>query len=322
MMLPYSMKRGAPFDVLVVGAGLSGLHAAAGAAERGAQVLLVDDRENMGGWLAVQTQALPVGEVPEPLMPACYLARSLAHRAMEAGVQLALNTTVWHLEAGMRAVLATGRTSQSLVTPQVILATGALEQPMPFPGWTLPGVMLASAAQTLIVRDRIRPGNRALIVGASDQGLLAALDLKMAGVDVVAVVDAAGDSVASKEILSTAQEARIDVRNGWTIRNATGHRRIESVEISLGAEGSPLPLEVDLVCLADGLAPATELAQIAGVKMRWDVERNTWFPEVTRSFETSVPALYCVGAARGTLNFAEAITEGLTAGHEAASRKR
>ena len=167
---------------------------------------------------------------------------------------------------------------------RVVVATGALERPIAFPGNDLPGVMLAGAAATYVARYGVAPGARAVVFTACDAGLDAARMLGDAGVEVAAVADA---------------------RDGALVTGADGAGRLESVTI--GGES----VACDLLAVCGGWNPTTQL--LAQGTLRWDPAIAAYRPDVVGDRQA------VAGAANGTLDLAGCLGEGAAAGREAAT---
>lgn len=160
-------------DLAVVGAGQAGLAAAAAAAEYGLRVAVFDEGPAAGGRLP-------------------RLAGDLVATAADRGVQVLGSATVWAADVGAEFRLSLSPAALDAVPPQaaaraVVVATGAVEQPVPVPGWTLPGVISVGAAQVLLGVHRLRPGRRVVISGIDLLSLGVAAELAAAGVEVVGI---------------------------------------------------------------------------------------------------------------------------------------
>lgn len=179
-------------DLLVVGAGPAGLSGAIAAAQEGGRVLVVDEQPVPGGRLPLQ-----VHEEKGGWWKGKEIAQGLRARAEAAGVTFRLGTSVWGLypvqDAGMQVGwhvgIQTGAAPAQLIAARsVLLATGATQNPVALPGWTLPGVVTAGAVQALVNQHGIKPGSQAVVVGSDPLTLLAARTLTWAGVQVVGIV--------------------------------------------------------------------------------------------------------------------------------------
>jgi len=177
-------------DVLVVGAGPAGLAAASAAARAGLDVLVADERAGPGGQYFKQPGA--GFAIDEARLDAQYReGRALARAALAAGARLLSGATVWGAFAPREVALAhEGRTL--LVRPaRLILAPGAYERAVPFPGWTLPGVFTTGAVQTFLRASQVAPGRRYVVAGNGPLNLQVARELLAAGAAVAAVAELA-----------------------------------------------------------------------------------------------------------------------------------
>jgi len=225
-------------DLLVVGGGLAGLHAAVAAAELGADVVLVDDGPEPGG------RALAEGRHEE--------ARTLAERARAAGVEILVSASALGFFDGLVAVWQ-GATLHQVRAARHVFATGALEQPLVFAGNDLPGVMLSGGARRLLSLYAVAPGTRAVVATTSDRGLDAAVALQEAGVRVVAVAD---------------------LREGRTVLAAEGRKHVRAAVLGALDGSGEQRFECDLLVVSGGSAPATSLLAQAGARTAYDEERG------------------------------------------------
>ena len=169
------------YDVVVIGAGPAGLGAAATAAEAGLSTLLLDENMGPGGQVFRAIASTPVTE-RDRLGADYWAGAELVQAARESGAEIIQRATVWSLDRNLEIGVSVGGVSAFVKAQRVILATGALERPFPIPGWTLPGVMTAGAAQTMLKSSALVPEGRTVIAG---QGpllwLLAAQILRLGG---------------------------------------------------------------------------------------------------------------------------------------------
>jgi len=191
-------NRFAHCDVLVVGSGPAGLAAALAAADSGARVVLCDEQGELGGSLLGEVQARIDG-----VEAADWLARSVAVLIRHPRVRLLSRTTAFgyfpHNAIGLNERLSdhladapVGQLRERLWqfrAREVVLATGAIERPLVFPGNDRPGIMLAGAARTYLRRYGVRAGSRAVVVTSNDSAYQAALELREAGIEIAAIAD-------------------------------------------------------------------------------------------------------------------------------------
>ncbi|QGP93786.1 Ferredoxin--NADP reductase [Neomoorella glycerini] len=311
-------------DIVVIGGGPAGLVAAATAADLGARVLLVDENHALGGQLTKQIHKFFGSREHWAGMRGYKIAARLVAAVEAAGVQVMTGAVAYGIFPGKVVGIATPAGSVSVAAKAIILATGASEKALAFPGWTLPGVMTAGAAQTLANIHRILPGKRILMVGAGNVGLIVSYQLLQGGAEVVAVVEAqpriGGYAVHAAKI----QSLGVPVLTGHTILKAVGKECVEGAVIAALSAGRPVPeserlLEVDTICLAVGLTPAYELAAMAGCRLHYRREAGGWMPEHDATLATGVPGVFVAGDAAGVEEASTAMEEGKLAAVAAAA---
>ena len=281
-------------DVLVVGTGCRGLAAAVEAAKRGEDVLVAEQDTEFGGSLlhdALWVDGQPAEE---------WLAATVAElRAMD-NVRLVANTTVAacydHQVLTMHDRSAAFRGKDSVETfwkvraGRVVLATGAIEQPLLFGNNDKPGVMLAGAVAQYALRYAVHCGRRVTGVLNNDRAWRSLLALHDAGVPVCAIVDTRGE--VGQALLDAAEQRRIPVYPGakpLTARGAIGVRALRFV----AHKGSLEQVDCDLIAMSGGWNPTTQLYSQAGGKLRYDETLRCFVPQRgMRRVET-------VGAASG-----------------------
>lgn len=301
------------FDLVIVGAGPAGLAAAVRAGELGLSVLIADENVTAGGQYYRQP--------PEPFSwagsgdPQQERGRRLIESARQTAT-LRLATSVWGIGQECLWLDQDGRTEQ-VVAPCTLLATGAYDRPTPFPGWTLPGVITAGAAQTLVKGQGLRPGSRAVVAGSGPFLLTVAAHLVKAGVSVAELVEATTIRESLKVMprsaaypgrylelvgyLAQLAAARVRLRRGYVVAAAEGGQRLQRVRLEPGQSGSgrDRTVEADLLCVGYGFAASTELARLAGCHLRWDPGLAQPVPSYNDWQETSVAGLFLAGEACG-----------------------
>ena len=181
-----------PVDLLIVGAGPAGLAAGAEAALLGAKVLILDEAPQPGGRLPAQKHKKPGG-----YSDGAAKAEELISRAGSAGAAVQAGVTAWGLSrdggqgwfVGACPVDNTGESYPAGIEARsVILALGAVQRPLVMPGWTMPGVITAGAAQTMVNLQGVLPGKRVLCVGIDPLSMAAAEAMAGAGAEVLGPV--------------------------------------------------------------------------------------------------------------------------------------
>src|SRR5574341_190620 len=271
-------------EVAVVGAGPGGLCAALMAAEAGAQVTLIDSNQSPGGQYFKQAAAEFRVRHPSRHQRE---GQALRQEAMGAGVRFLPETVVWGAFEGNVLALHGSQAPAVLQAQAIILATGAYDRPVAFPGWTLPGVMTAGATQALLNHQRILPGKRILLAGTGPLQVVLAAELARSGAEVVAVLEGArlfpeslrqsgalrGQWRRMAEGLSsrlTLSRRGVPFRLGWGIVAAHGRDQVESASIARldrdwrPVAGSEERLPCDTLCLGYGFIPFNPLSRLLG----------------------------------------------------------
>jgi sarcosine oxidase, subunit alpha len=325
-------QRYAHCEVLVVGAGPAGLAAALGAAETGARVILCDEQAEMGGSLLAETTATIDGAPARE-----WLGATLGALARHPRVMLLPRTTAFgcypHNMVGLAQRLtdhiadadpARARECLWQVRPrELVLATGALERPLVFPGNDRPGIMLAGAACTYLQRYGVLPGRRAVVVTAHDDAYRAAQVLREAGIDVAAVVDVRGGSGTigtgaafrgagmtdgtgtignagmTVDMATTGDTAGLRIIRGATIATTGRRKRVAWVKLD---DGTTIPC--DLVLMSGGFTPSVHLFSQARGMLRFDPDCQAFVPG------GPLPHVRTVGACGGVFGLAAALADG------------
>jgi NADPH-dependent 2,4-dienoyl-CoA reductase/sulfur reductase-like enzyme len=215
---------------------------------------------------------------------------------------------------GFRVGVAEGAAARALHAAAVIIATGAHERPFPIPGWTLPGVMTAGAAQTMLKASAIAPRGRIVLAGAGPLLYLLAAQYARLGVRVEALLDTT-PSGNWREALRHVPGflASAYARKGFAlvqeVRGATHvHRNVETVsacgeerlaEVRFRQGGAERSIGADVLLLHQGVAPQINLLMAAGAEHRWNVERLAFEPTRDSCGESSIPALFVAGDTGG-----------------------
>jgi sarcosine oxidase subunit alpha len=304
-------------EVAVIGGGPAGLSAAIEAAEAGAEVMLFDDQPALGGALnyaRFDAAGERAGRARDELVGAAESHPRL--KIYTGAVAEAIYDDNW-------LAVVHGNRLYKVRAGKVVLASGALEQPMVFRNNDLPGIMLGSAAQRLMRLYAVAPGRRAVVVTANDHGYGVALDLLDAGIEVAAVADlraapAPTEMPASSEMTDAAAASGLRVFAGHTVFEGLGRKRVAGVrlaEITGDGEcrGASFTLECDVVCVSVGYAPMAALLCHAGAKLAYDEATATLRPD-------RIPSdLSVAGAVGGAHDLDAVMDEGRCAGWSAAA---
>lgn len=315
------MKR---YDLIIVGAGPSGLSAAVEAAKRGMEVVVFDENEKPGGQLFKQIHKFFGSKEHRAKVRGFNIGKQLLEEAAEAGVKVVLNATVIGLYQDKEVVVKIGEEIHHYKGDSVIIATGAAENMVTFPGWTLPGVIGAGAAQTMMNLHGVKPGKKVLMLGSGNVGLVVSFQLMQCGCEVVALVDAAprvgGYGVHAAKVARTG----VPFYLSHTIVEAEGDECVTGVTIAevdssfKFIPGTEKHFDVDTICLAVGLSPMSQLLKMAGAKMEDNPKRGGQVPICDEYGRTSLPGVFVAGDVSGIEEASSAMIEGRMAGIVAA----
>jgi sarcosine oxidase, subunit alpha len=311
-------------DVLVVGAGPAGLAAALSAAESGLRVIIADEQAEFGGWLLTDTTREIDGKTAASWRDAAIAALKSAPKVRvlprtqafgyfaQNFVGLAERCTdhLAHVDAH-----APRERLWQVRAKQVVLATGAIERPLVFPGNDRPGIMLADAARTYLARYGALPGRRAVLVTATDTGYEAARVLQAAGVEIVAFTETRGRM--DEATIRAALELNISGPSGDAVLGTKGRLRVSSVTTTRMLKGERgigvNTIPCDLILMSGGWTPSVHLFSQSRGKLVWSDAVNAYIPG------TSVQAERSAGACRGVFGLTETINDGFAAGASAAT---
>jgi D-hydroxyproline dehydrogenase subunit alpha len=288
-------------DVLIVGAGPAGIAAACTAAESGARVLVLDDNFVPGGqiWRGGAPEATPWIE-----------------RLRRSGAEVRGETRAVGYPAPGVLLAETKGEGVEIAYRRLILATGARELFLPFPGWTLPNVTGAGGLQALVKSGLPIAGKRVLIAGSGPLLFAVAAYLKAKGAQLLAIVEQAPLAKLARFAAAGKFWQAVRLQSGllgvplragcWPVK-AEGQGILERVTLSNGRA-----YECDYLACGYGLVPNLELAQMAGCELEEGVVATGSHQE------TSVPGVYCAGELTGIGGLDRSLVEGQIAGHAAA----
>jgi NADPH-dependent 2,4-dienoyl-CoA reductase/sulfur reductase-like enzyme/Fe-S-cluster-containing hydrogenase component 2 len=315
------MERMREVELLVVGAGPAGLGAAIEASRYGVKVLLVDDKDKPGGQLFKQIHKFFGSKEHLAGTRGFDIGLHLLKEADSQGVEISLQTKVLGImEKDIISLLVEEKEMKLLKAKRIVLATGGVEKALSFPGWTLPGVMSAGAAQTLINIERVLPGERILMVGSGNVGLIISYQLLQAGADVVGIVEA-GPSITGYLVhAGKVMRAGVPIYTSHTIKEARGRKSVEeAVIIALDKKWNPITgtekkLPVDTICISVGLNPNGQLARLAGCEFKFFPELGGFLPLHDDNMESTKRGIYIAGDLSGIEEANSALDEGRLAG--------
>ena len=311
-------------DLIVVGAGPSGLSAAIEAAKCGLDVVVFDECARPGGQLFKQIHKFFGSKEHKAKIRGFRIGEELLKEASDAGVRVVLNATVLGLYQEKEVLVRIGDEIRHVKGDAILVATGASENTLAFPGWTLPGVIGAGAAQTMMNLHGVKPGERVLMLGSGNVGLVVSFQLLQAGCEVVALVDAAPRIGGYGVHAAKVARCGVPFYLSHTIVRAEGTDHVTGVVIGEVDKswqiipGTEKHFDVDTICVAVGLSPMSQLLTMAGCDMADDPKKGGYVPVCDETGATSVPGIFVSGDVSGIEEASSAMIEGRIAGIAAA----
>ncbi len=307
-------------EVIIIGGGPAGLAASIEIAKSGCKVLVVDENKKAGGQLFKQIHKFFGSKEHSAGIRGIDIGKQLLSETKKLGVEVWLDSEVIDLTKDKGVSIKHNGKLEILNAKSVLVATGASENAVNFEGWTLPGVMGAGAAQTMINVNRVLPGNRILMVGSGNVGVIVTYQLIQAGAEVVGIVEALPRIGAYGVHAAKVRRAGVPFFLKHTIIRAEGKDKVERAVIcEIDDKFNKIPgtekvLEVDVISVATGLRPLTEASWMAGVSHKYIPELGGWMPIHDENMQTSIPGIYIAGDTAGVEEANTAMDEGRLAG--------
>lgn len=331
-----------PVDVVVVGAGPAGMSAATRTARAGLKTVLIDEQDAVGGQIYRGIGRADTRR--KDILGPDYAAGAVIAEAFAAcGARHLTNASVWQVtrERGVN-YLRDGKIG-SFDARRVILASGALERPFPIPGWTLPGVLTAGAAQILLKSAGEVPAAAPVLAGCGPLLYLLGWQYVRAGVPIRALVDTTRheDRWRAKrhvfaalrawpflskglQLIRTLREAGVPIfeaADDLCVEARIGADHVErAAALRFTTQGTAHRIEADVILLHQGVVPNTQFTQALRATHRWDNEQLCFTPQVDAWGELDVPGILVAGDGAGIGGAQAAALQGSLAGLAAASQ--
>ena len=313
-------------QVAVIGAGPAGLTCALEILKGGGKVIILDENREPGGQLFKQIHKFFGSKEHQAGKRGFEIGRDLLSQVLNAGGNIFLDSPVYGIfdrgKDGFKLGYIDNTRGQEgvVLADKVVIATGASEDALAFPGSTMPGVMSAGAAQTMMNIHRIIPGEEIIMVGSGNVGLIVSYQLIQAGARIKAIVEAADQIGGYKVHLDKLKRLGVPVYTGHTVIGAWGRERVEKAEIAplypwhkeVGLASKEFRL--DTICIAVGLSPQVELCQLAGCELERVDSRKTYTPLLDQDMQTTVEGIYAAGDVAGIEEASTAMEEGRLVG--------
>ena len=297
-------------DLIVIGAGPAGMAAARQAGDAGLSVLVLDEQPAPGGQIYrdVERASSARGDIlGRDFTDGLALTRGLAHD----NITHLRGSVVWQIEDGSRVSFSCDGAAALADGKRILLATGALERSMPVPGWTLPGVMTAGAAQILLKQSGI-VSRRAVLVGSGPLLYLVATQMLRAGAPPLALVETQSrqDFAKSLRHLGGALRGWRYLLKGlemlWQLRRAGIPRHVCATAIAIDGDtkaravtfhagNTDHRIECETVLMHHGVIPNTQAARSIDIPHHWNASQNCFVSDCDRWGRTAVPSVFIAG---------------------------
>lgn len=302
------------YDLVIVGAGPAGMAAAAQAADAGLHVLLLDEQPNPGGQIYRDVDRVPASRVN--ILGKDYLeGQQLTGQLQHDHLEYARGASVWQVDLHGKVAYTVNGKGRRVAASRILLASGALERPMPIPGWTLPGVMTAGAAQILLKQSGL-VSEQAVLAGSGPLLYLLAAQMVRAGKPPLALVETQtmGDFVKSARhlwgalqgwsymakgltMLREIQSAKVPRFKGATALACRGEHRVQSFHFE--HRGKAHELETTAVFLHHGVVPNIQASQSLRLAHHYDEVQQCFKPVTDEWGATSAERIYVAGDGSG-----------------------
>lgn len=325
------------YDVIVIGGGPAGMSAATEAAKHGLKAALIDEQPALGGQIyrAIDDVATRRAEDLSMLGDEYAHGTSVTEAFRQSGADHISGHTVWQLGQDGSLWSSDGVKAQAFKASHIVLATGALERPVPVPGWTLPGVMTAGAAQILLKTSGMIPDGPVVIAGSGPLLLLVADQLSRAGADVKAIAETTGysDYLRGAPHLLRAMKSWPYLKKGLALRKSikaagvpiySGTRDIQiegddrARRISFDSASGRQTFDDVTVLLHQGVVPNTQASRQLRLDHVWHRTQRYWHPAINEWGQSSVATVFVAGDGAGVFGARAAEIKGRICGLEIA----
>lgn len=331
-------------DLVIVGAGPAGLCAAATARDLGLDVLILDEQPGPGGQIYRNVDRVTRQRPADLAFLGADYARGADMTRAAFGVDRLQEATVWHVGpstrgSGRRVVWSQAGRAHKTMARAVLLATGAMERPVPVPGWTLPGVTTVGALQTTLKQSGLYPEGRIVLAGSGPLLLLLAAQYAAAGIPVDAILDTTPPGTMARALprlpLAAIGAARTLLR-GWSLKRgfagsarevwrevtdirAEGEGRLRRVRFT-DATGIAREIAADTLALHEGVIPNPQLPRMVGAVHAWNTDQRCFRPVLDAYGECTADGVYIAGDGGGILGAEAARASGRIAAMAIAHR--
>jgi NADPH-dependent 2,4-dienoyl-CoA reductase/sulfur reductase-like enzyme len=321
------------YDVVIIGAGPSGIGAAAVLAEYSLKVLLIDENNQIGGQIWRKPAYKPLTGFSGPQPPALQMNLIAAAGTDKNNLDIITPACVLGVFPEKHILLSTSENRvKEISARRIIFATGAREKVRPFKGWTFPGVMTLGAAQILLKYYGVLASSEVLIAGAGPLVYLLSSQILGAGGKVTTVLDRSSAAamlnamwVIAGQLPQIGQgllalgrliKARVSIKHRMQIVEVKSRNTLQEViAVKIARDGTLLPgsqkhYETQMLACGNGFIPNIELPQLVGCDLTYAADKGGWIVNVDTSMETSVRGIFAAGEITGIAGGDKALIEG------------
>lgn len=305
-------------DLAVIGAGPAGIAAACLAADLGLSVVVLDEQGEPGGQIyrAIETARTVRPNMLDHLGRDYACGGSLVDRFRSSGVAYMPDAFVWDVGRDRVVNYSRGGRSQALRARHVLVATGAVERPVPIPGWTKPGVLTVGALQILLKAQGLAPDGRVVLAGSGPLLLLLAAQYAAVGIAPASIVETvprgryltAAPKLLSAlrtpgylrkgiEMMRAVRSAGVPIYRGATGLRIEGHHKAEALVFMKG--GREHRVAADVFALHQGVVPNQQITRALGCDHDWDEAQRCFRPRLDEWFGTSIEGVSAAGDGGG-----------------------
>jgi len=303
------------YDAVVIGAGPAGISASARLAEMGLQVLTLDEQQRLGGQIYRNIQESSQ-KTRDDMGDEYARGIVLAQRFENSGALYYPRATVWDIESDGCVYFSKDHQSEQIRANYIVIATGAMERPVPFPGWNLPGIMGAGAVNNLAKEAELTPDCDVVLAGSGPLLLLEASLLIQKGVNIKAILETTPKTPSIDAMLKVfpalkrfdflkkglkmvgdIKKSGTPHHKGITNLRAFGDDKVERVEANNGS--THLQFSTDMLLTHFGVIPNTHIFRLLGCQMAWHREQRYWYPQIDKWGRTNFDHIFAAGDGAG-----------------------
>jgi NADPH-dependent 2,4-dienoyl-CoA reductase/sulfur reductase-like enzyme len=312
-------------DLVIVGAGPAGLAAAAAARSLGLDTLILDEQPDAGGQIYRNVERVVESRPADLAFLGKEYGRGRELARSASGIDRRQGATVWNIGPmtrtdGREVIWSEAGVARRVHARAVLLATGAMERPVPIPGWTLPGVTTVGALQIALKQSAAFPEGRIVLAGSGPLLLLLAAQYASAGIRIAAILDTTPPGDLRRGLFwlpFAAVGARNTLLKGWNLRQtygasarsvwrsvggivAEGDGRLERVRFT-DASGRPHVVDADALALHEGVIPNPQLSRLVEAEHAWDPRQRCFRPVVDPFGASTAAGVFVAGDGGGIL---------------------